>query len=377
MKFKILDRIPAFFILLIIFSCKNNSENKVNSIKHPNIEFLVGTYTNDSSEGIYKVILNELGEFTMNSLLAKVENPSYLSLSKSGDFVYAVQENEKGRIFAYQWNNKKDSLIQIGEKSSLGKHPCYVSTNKDNNKLSFANYSTGNVGIIELTKDGRFKSENTMIQHEGSGVVKGRQDAPHAHCSIFKNNNVFYAVDLGLDQIIKYNVKNEQIKTKQIALKSSNGDGFRHLVFHPLKEFSYVVNEFSNSIIVSEIDAETGLFNKIQQISTLPIENTKESFAADIHISKDGKFLYVSNRGHNSISVFSINKNGKLVWKSNTSVEGNWPRNFTISKNNNFVLVANQFSNNITVFKRDSLTGALKYTGNQLEISTPVFISPL
>ena len=377
MKFKILDIIPAFFILLIIFSCKNSSEKKVNLKKHFNIEFLVGTYTNDSSEGIYKVILNELGEFKIKSLVAKIENPSYLSLSKNGNYIYAAQENELGKIFAYQWNNKRDSLIQIDVKNSFGKHPCYVSTNKDNNKLSFANYSTGNVGIIELTKDGRFKSENTMIQHEGSGVVKGRQDAPHAHCSIFKNNNVFYAVDLGLDQIIKYNVKNEQIKTKQIALKSSNGDGFRHLVFHPLKEFSYVVNEFSNSIIVSEIDAETGLFNKIQQISTLPIENTKESFAADIHISKDGKFLYVSNRGHNSISVFSIMKNGKLVWKSNTSVEGNWPRNFTLSKNNNFVLVANQHSNNITVFNRNSLTGELKYTGNQLEISTPVFISPL
>lgn len=377
MKFKIFDIIPAFFILLIIFSCKNSSEKKVNLKKHFNIEFLVGTYTNDSSEGIYKVILNELGEFKIKSLVAKIENPSYLSLSKNGNYIYAAQENELGKIFAYQWNNKRDSLIQIDVKNSFGKHPCYVSVNKDNTVLSFANYSTGNVGFVELTKDGKFKSKIVMKQHEGKGVVKGRQDEPHAHCSIFKNNEVFYAVDLGLDQVIKYDVKNTHTNTKKIAIKSVEGDGFRHLVFHPNKEVAYIINEFTNSIIVSEIDGDTGLFNKIQQISTLPKENTKESFAADIHVSKDGKFLYASNRGHNSISVYSIEDNGKLLLKSNTDVEGNWPRNFTLSKDGEFVLVANQFSNNITVFKRDSLTGKLKFTGNQLEISTPVFISPL
>jgi 6-phosphogluconolactonase len=260
---------------------------------------------------------------------------------------------------------------------TAGKHPCYVSLNHNNKSIAFANYSSGNIGFVEVNENGGFKSDIQVKQHKGKGTLLPNQEKPHAHCTKFYKNNFLYAVDLGIDKVLKYTIDNNEMIKSEIVLESKNGDGFRHLIFHPTKNISYLVNEFSNSVIVSQIENETGAFKKIQQVSTLPKGYEKESFAADVQISNDGKFLYVSNRGQNSIVVFSVDKEGKLTFITTESVRGNWPRNFMLTKDNNFLLVANQFSNNIVVFKRDKNTGMLEYTGNQLEMSLPVFLSEL
>lgn len=369
-----------FFILLLILftisNCKTDKTKLEKKDKNMPIEIIVGTYTNSESKGIYKLLLTEKGEMINKHLIAEIENPSYLALSKDNNFVYAVQENEAGKVFAYKWSADKKKLIVIDSIKTNGKHPCYVSVNSKKNALSFANYSSGNIGIIKINENGSFKKESNIHQHTGKGIVKGRQDFPHAHCTVFKNDETVYAVDLGIDKILKYTITNTGKIVQELVLESKGGDGFRHLIFHPNKEVSYVINEFTNSIIVSQVE-KSGVFKVLQKISTLPNGVKKESFAADIHISNDGKFLYASNRGHNSISAFSISEKGQLTFVSNTNVKGNWPRNFMLTKDDEFLIVANQLSNNIVVFKRDVLTGELTYTNNQLELFTPVFLKSL
>ena len=377
MTHKCLKLLTLLLSVFLIYSCKNEENKMLKSETNKDTGVIVGTYTNAGSEGIYKLIMNSNGNLYKKQLLVKVENPSFLAVSKRGEFVYAVQENEIGKVFAYKWNEEKNRLIEIENMETAGKHPCYVSLNHNNKSIAFANYSSGNIGFVEVNENGGFKSDIQVKQHKGKGTLLPNQEKPHAHCTKFYKNNFLYAVDLGIDKVLKYTIDNNEMIKSEIVLESKNGDGFRHLIFHPTKNISYVVNEFSNSVMVSQIEKETGVFNKIQQVSTLPKGYEKESFAADIQISNDGKFLYISNRGQNSIAIFSIDIEGLLTFITTESVRGNWPRNFMLTKDNNFLLVANQFSNNIVVFKRDENTGMLEYTGNQLEMSLPVFLSEL
>lgn len=368
--------ILVLLLLMLIMGCKLNPKKEIKvEKKMTDLEVLVGTYTNDKSKGIYKLTLNnETGEIKNKKLLVELENPSFLAISENGEKVYAIQENVKGKVFSFKWNKDKTELIEISNVSTNGMHPCYVSLNDDENLLSVGNYSSGNVSIYQLEKNGEFNNQFQTMQHIGKGTFLPRQEKPHAHCTKFYKNNFLFAVDLGIDEIIGYSKDSNKLDKGKTVLKSSSGDGFRHLTFHPKKNVAYVTTEFTNSIIVSKINENTGNFTQIQKISMLPKSYSEESFAADIHLSNDGKFLYASNRGNNSIATYSVNDDGVLTLINHTDVEGNWPRNFGLSKDNKFLIVANQFSNNITVFKRDLKLGTLTYTDFQTELSVPVFV---
>ena len=375
---KNMKSLQILFVLFLIVgvSCKQPSKSTmIVDTEMADLEVLVGAYTNDTSEGIYKLSLNpKSGEITKNELLVEVENPSYLDVSKDGENVYAVQENEKGMVFSYQWNADKKKLIEVSSATTNGMHPCYVSVSDQGNLLAVGNYSSGNLFFYQIDKNGKINDQFQTKQHQGSGTLLPRQESPHVHSVKFYKNNFLYAVDLGIDKVMSYPIENGVLGKGEVALNTSEGDGLRHVAFHPSNNVVYLISEFTNAIIIADIDAKSGVLTTIQKVSSLPDNYAKESFAADIHISNDGKFLYASNRGHNSIAVFSIATNGTLTFINHTDTEGSWPRNFALSKDNKFLLVANQHGNNVTVFKRDEKLGTLMYTGHQIKMSTPVFL---
>jgi 6-phosphogluconolactonase len=369
-----------FSVLLLIFAgCKNESKKSQTGmaespIKEESLKLLVGTFAEGEDQGIYQVDFSpESGELSNSNRVAKENKPGYLYLSKDGERVYSSNGTKPGSISAFQWNKDKSSLNRLNNLSSIGDGACYIELSKDENLLAAANYSSGGIVMYPLDDEGAIVDDPQMIQHTGSGPHPN-QNTAHAHCVKFSDNGKFlYAVDLGIDQILTYPITAEKKLGKaEIGLQLDPGDGPRHLVFHPSQDIAFVINELSSTVVSATVDPETGQFQLIDKLSTLPDDYQGQNSCADIHISKDGRFLYASNRGHNSIAVYSVSKGGDLELLTIESVEGDWPRNFTLSPDGKFLLVANQKSNNITVFKVDNQTGLLEFTGNEISISQPV-----
>lgn len=366
-------------MIFSLISCnKKTAESKPiekqETIKQESIEMLVGTYTDGTSKGIYRFNFNPNdGMIENKGLVAEAMSPSFIDISKDKQFVYAVNERDPGKVSSYQWNESRTELNLISKVSSEGVGPCFSEINNSGTLLAVANYSSGNLAVYKVT-NGKIDENPETRQHVGSSIVKPNQNAPHAHCSKFGTNGKFiYVADLGIDEVVSYSVSQEGILgEKQIALAMDKGDGPRHLAFHPFKDLVFIINELSSTVTSAKVDKSTGLFEKIDKQSTLPKDYTEKSYCADIHISSDGKFLYASNRGHNSIAVFSVSDEGRIKLLSTSSVEGDWPRNFTLTPDENYLLVANQKSNNITVFQRNRETGFLTFTGNEVNISKPV-----
>lgn len=348
----------------------NSDEKKASKT----IELLVGTYTNGSSKGIYKLTFDTTsGSIINEGLIAEATSPSYLTISADKQYVYAVGEGEKGTVSGFKWNADRTKLELVNTMSSEGFGSCFVALNEAEDLVSVANYSSGNMSLFKRNSGGSLQASPQVRQHTGSGSSLPNQLKPHAHCSKFYNNKFLYVVDLGIDEIASYTIgASGELGEKKTALKTEVSDGPRHLIFHPTLDISYVINEISNSIIVSEIDQKNGKFERIQKVSTLPEEFVGKSHCADIHISSNGKFLYASNRGHNSIAIFSVSETGTLKLLGTEPVHGDWPRNFTLSPYENFLLVANQKSDNIVVFNINKETGMLSFTGHELKISMPV-----
>ncbi len=373
-----------FFIFITVFSCNtsiNNSktiQNNSQSIemkKEQVINLLVGTYTGEASKGIYQFKFNpNTGELNQKNLVAESENPSFLTISQDRNLVLAVNETDSGTISSFKWDEGRTKLNLIDQRPSAGMHPCHIVINPSQNLVAAANYSSGNSIVYPINAEGKIFDKAQMKQHEGSGPVKPNQDAPRAHFAAFSATGTYlYIVDLGIDKVMSYPVNSSgELGDPQVALQLDKGDGPRHLVFHPDKDLVYIVNELSNTVVVAQVDKITGLFKRLDKKSTLPDGFSGKSFCADIHISQDGKFLYASNRGHNSIAIFKVLENGHLELLGTEGVQGEWPRNFAISPNGKHVLVANQNTNNITVFDVNSKTGLLHYTGKQVELDRPV-----
>jgi 6-phosphogluconolactonase len=361
---------------VLILSCSTNkpTENIEASGEGTLIDLLVGTYTGEGSEGIYHVSFNsETGELTNQNLMASTKNPSYMAISSDRKFVYCVNESDSGKVSSFSWDHSTNKLNQLSQQSSEGSYPCYIDINDDENILALANYMTGNLVTYTINKEGIIQGSPVVYQHKGSGPNTSRQEGPHAHCAVFNpTNNFLYCVDLGIDQIVKYPVLGNQIIEGSTAITIKGGNGPRHLAFHPNKNLAFVVNELSNSVVSMKTDNELGAFEMINEVSALPEGYSETSYCADIHTSDDGKFLYVSNRGHNSIAIFSIAEDGSLTQLATESTGGEWPRNFTLSPNGDFLLVANQNTHNVVSLKVDKATGLLTKTGYEISISKPV-----
>ncbi|MCF6296602.1 MAG: lactonase family protein [Flavobacteriaceae bacterium] len=379
MKLTVKHLLFVITLFSLITSCNQKkskiyTEIKEEIIKPENIELLVGTYTDGSSKGIYKLLFNPAdGSIESKSLVAEIKNPSFFSISKDKQFVYTVSESDSGKVASFQWNSDRTKLNLISKVSSKGSGLCHAKINNSENLLAVANYGSGNILVYDI-ENGIIKDSAQIRQHKGSGPVKPNQKSPHAHCTKFGSNGKFiYAVDLGIDQVVSYAINKEGILgKKQTALSLKKGDGPRHLTFHPTKDMAFIINELSCTVTSAKVNQKTGIFEKIDQQSTLPEGYTKKSYCADIHVSSSGKFLYASNRGHNSIAVFSISDEGKLKLLQTEFVHGDWPRNFTLSPDGNHLLVANQKSDNIIVLSINQETGLLTFTGNEIKISKPV-----
>ncbi|WP_340110828.1 lactonase family protein [Maribellus mangrovi] len=342
--------------------------------------FYVGTYTSEGAEGIYYCKLNKkTGTLTLENTIRGIDNPSFLRLSPDRKYLFAVSETAKGdgeTGFVHAYTVKKNGHLEhINSQESVGDNPCHVDVSKDGEHVLVSNYSSGTYSVFSVGDDGALSPAVKTIYNMGSGLNKQRQEAPHAHSAKFSpfTNEVFNA-DLGTDRLnITHLEDRTLIESGQAFVKLEPGAGPRHFDFHPNGKVIYVINELNST--VSALRKEGNNWTVFQNLSTLPDDFHGESYCADIHISKDGKFLYGSNRGHNSIVIFSVNeKDQTLSLKETVSVEGNWPRNFGITPDGYWMLVANQRSNNITVFRIDHETGSIKYTGKEIKLPAPVCI---
>lgn len=352
----------------------SKEDSKTTSENSEDLIFYVGTYTNGDSKGIYSYSLGPDGKLQKLKLAAQSENPSYLAFSTDRKFLLAVGEikNDSGDGTVSSFRVEGDSLSLINQSSSGGAHPCFVAVN-DSDYVLTANYSGGNIGLLKLNQSGELSDVLDTQQHTGKGSHP-RQDAPHAHSAWFyPSSSEVVAVDLGTNQLwfssIDTNSNTLEPKTPK-TLDLNPDDGPRHLTFHPNGKWIYVLNELSNTVALVRYDEKNG-FEKGEHFSMLPENFTGENTGADIHISTDGKFLYASNRGHNSIVIYGVGDKGDLQVLGHESVKGEGPRNFTLSPDGSYLLVANQHSNNIISFKRDHTTGLLSFV-DEIQAPSPV-----
>ncbi|AIM38734.1 hypothetical protein KO02_20040 [Sphingobacterium sp. ML3W] len=342
------------------------------------IPMFIGTYTNDSeSKGIYAFDFNvKTGEIAMVATTPMV-NPSFLS--RKDNIIYAVSEqgNNKGNLTAYSYSNGQ--FTTLNTVPTKGDDPCHVSVSPNKNLIAVSNYSGGSFVLYKLESNGVIGDLVDFVQHEGKGVDKIRQEAPHVHSAFFsKKGNEIFVQDLGLDQVSIYNLINPKkndasLHSDPAEVFTSAGGGPRHIAFGKKEHYMYVVLEMTADIAVYKRDGQDWLFH--QSININPDGFAGKNGAADIKVSPDGKFIYATNRGDaNTIGVFSIAKDGKLTKVANQPTLGEGPRSFNISPDGKFLLVANQTTNEVVTFARNEKTGLLKETGKPVRIPAPVCI---
>jgi 6-phosphogluconolactonase len=369
-----------FWLFAINVLLINNIEAKINGsgpLKH----FFVGTYTGKGSEGIYRCGLDtQTGKLSDLSLSTKSANPSFLALTKDGNYLLAVNEvidskgNAMGYIESFAVSTSGDQLTPVNKVSSSGAHPCYVSVNAGGFVLA-ANYTGGSVALFKLDQKGRLSQALDVQQHYGNGPNKERQEGPHVHSAFFEpGTDRIFVADLGTDGVSVYQLDKNNSKLVPASnpeIRLNPGSGPRHLAFHPKKNFLYIANELGSTVTVCSLNKD-GSYSAIETVPSIPPDYRKSNYPADIHISGDGRFLYVSNRGFNSIAIFTVDqKSGKLTIIAQEPVKGENPRNFTLSPDEDYLLVANQNTQNIVSFKRDKNSGKLTYT-DQIQAHTPV-----
>jgi len=346
-----------------------------------NMFLFIGTYTNTGSKGIYVYKFNAAtGKVEAVSNTENVVNPSYLAVTTNGKYVYAVNEtngDHPGKVSAFSFEKETGKLHFINQQISGGDDPCYVSVNKTNNWLFVANYSGGSVSAIQINKDGSLNPAAQVIQHNGKSINKERQEKAHVHSAVLSPaQDYLLTADLGMDKVMAYKFSPQQTKplpedaTSFVSVTPGNGP--RHVTFHPNGKFAYLSKEMGGT--VGAYKYQDGNLTLLQNIAAHPADFAGQPGSADIHVSPDGKFLYVSNRGEeNNLAIFSVSAaTGKLTFKGYQSAIGKTPRNFIIDPTGQYLLVANQDSNNIVIFKRNSVTGLLKETGQQIELPRPV-----
>ncbi|MEK0422912.1 MAG: hypothetical protein RLZ95_822 [Bacteroidota bacterium] len=357
-------------ILFVVFAFNSFGQNPVANL-------LVGTYTAKGSKGIYVFNFDTVtGKAIELSHTDSVINPSFLTITKDKQFVYAVNETNNGMISAFSFSNNKLKLLQ--QKTTKGADPCYITLSPDEHNLFVGNYSSGNITQFHRFANGLVSNAQQTIQHSGKSIDSVRQEKAHVHGTFFSPNGAYLLTpDLGNDQINIYpyspNTSLPLDIEKSTLIMSKPGAGPRHLAFSKNGKFLYVIEELTGSISVYSFAKGKTAF--IQTVYTHTSDFTGKPGSADIHISPDGLFLYASNRGtENNIVKFPILPSGKLEEKKRTLTPsgGKMPRNFTISEDGNWMLVAHQSTDNIVVFKRDKITGALTNTGNSIKVSMPV-----
>lgn len=336
---------------------------------------LAGTYTSGKSIGIYVYNFTPDGSAQLVDSIATT-NPSYLVVSPGQKFVYAVNETPNGHVSAFTFNKTTGHLSFMDQERSHGDDPCYITETKNEKWVIVANYTSGTAAVLPVSKNGKILKAVTVIAHKGHGPNTSRQQTPHIHSTVLSPDNKYLFVsDLGIDKIKIYTLNNDKGSLKAYdSVHLNGGSGPRHFKFHPSGKWAYLTQEMGGT--VTAFDYKNGKLKTIQTISVLPKNFHQYFTTADIHISKDGKFLYASTRDSaNIITIFKINQqSGKLTLVAHQSVFGKTPRNFNLDPSGNFLLVANQNSDDIVIFKVNHATGLLTNTGKKIAIGSPVCI---
>src|SRR6202049_3124958 len=346
----------------------------------------VGTYTEGARrDGIYLVHMDpRSGELTQVGSVDAGANPSYLAIHPNGHVLYAVNEVEKyngratGAVSAFAIARDTGALTRLGEQRAESGAPAFVSVDRKGRVVLVANYVGGSVALLPIQPDGALAPATSVMQHKVSGPIADRQSAPHAHCIVADPTNRFaLAADLGADRVFVYRLDLDGKSLRQIEGGDAvmrAGAGPRHIAFHPTLPLVFVADELDSTVAALRFDAERGMLSPIYTSSTLPPGWTGTNYPADIHIAPSGRTLYVSNRGHNSIAVFSVAATGALALNQAVSTDGDWPRNFSLDPTGRWLLVANQKSNSIVVFGRDEESGKLTPTRQRIELPSPVCV---
>ena len=345
----------------------------------------VGTYTSGKSEGIYSFRFDPAApDARQVSVTPGIRNPSFLATSPDGRFLYAVSElnggGDAGRVVAYRVDGSTGTLTRINDQPSGGDDPCYVTVDKTGRWLITGNYSSGSLSVLPIKHDGSLGPAVSRMVHEGSGPDASRQEKPHVHATVLSPDNRFvYVPDLGTDKIFIYEFDAETGKLTPGDMPfcaTHPGSGPRHFVFHPEKNYAYLVEELTGSVSVYSQTARNGALAWVQRLSTLPAGFQGFAGSADIHISPDGRFAYATNRGDaNNIAIFRVDKKtGKLSLVGHVPSGGIHPRNFSITPDGRWLLCANRDSDAIVIFGRDKKTGKLTDTGKRISVPTPVCI---
>jgi 6-phosphogluconolactonase len=348
----------------------------------------VGTYTSKtSSKGIYAYNFDTVtGKLTTLGVAAESVDPSFLAVHPNGKYLYAVNEvgsykgENSGGVSAYAIDRKTGKLTLLNQVSSRGMDPCHISLDKSGNYVLVANYTSGTITVFPVKSDGQLGEYTGFEQYSGTGPDKTRQEGPHAHwIETSPDNRFLLSADLGSDRIrvSKFHLPDGAFSPNQpahVALKP--GAGPRHAVFSPGGKFFYVTSELNSTVTAYSYEAEGGKLDEIQVISTLPKDYVGSNDTAEIAIHPTGKFLYVSNRGRDSIAVFAVDAiKGTLTPRADIATNGKTPRHFAIDPSGTFLLAENQDSNTIVVFRIHLTTGSLTLTGQTLEVPSPVDIT--
>ena len=347
----------------------------------------VGTYTGAKSKGIYLFRMDPAtGALTPAGLAGEVTNPSFLAVGPGGKFLYAVGEidnfggKKSGAVSAFSIDPASGKLALLNQQSSGGGGPCHLSVDAAGRNVLVANYGTGSIADLPIGPDGKLAEASTVIQHKGKGPDPKRQEGPHAHCiSPDPNGKFVLACDLGLDEVLVYHfdsAKGALTPNDPPAGKTAPGSGPRHLAFHPTAPVLYVITEMGSTVTAFNYDPEAGTMKEFQTMSALPDGYKGNSSCAEIAVHPSGRFVYGSNRSHDSIVIYSADeKTGRLTLVGHQPTQGKNPRNFAIDPSGKFLIAANQDSANLVVFAIDQKTGELKPTGATAEVDKPVCVT--
>jgi 6-phosphogluconolactonase len=346
----------------------------------------IGTYTQKNSKGIYVFRLNSsTGKLTPLGLAAETTSPSYLAIHPNHRFLYAVAEvnnfggQKSGAVSAFSIDRSTGKLTLLNQVSARGSGPCHVMVDPTGKTLLVANYDSGSVAALPVGQDGRLRDASAAIQHHGTSVNPERQEGPHAHCiNTSPDNHFVLAADLGLDQVLVYRfdpARGSLAPNDPPFGKTPPGAGPRHFAFHPNGRFVYVINEIQCTASTFSYDAQRGALKLLATVSTVPKDYkvTKDDSTAEIRVHPSGKFVYGSNRGPDSIAVFSVDSTtGTLHPIEYVSTQGKTPRGFNIDPTGSYLIAGNQDSDSLVVFRIDQKTGRLTPTGQKLEAYAPV-----
>lgn len=320
------------------------------------------------------------GKLKLAQRTGGAENPFYLAVSPNQQFLYAIHAKQFGgkepeQVAAYRLVGRKGELKLLNRQSARGSAACYLDVDATGKSVLVANYATGSVAALPVKDDGSLGEATSFHQHVGSSVDPARQKGPYAHCIVVSPDNRFvFAADLGLDQVLAYRLdaaKAALAAAPKPFVRTPAGAGPRHLTFHPNGRRVYVVNELSNSVTWFDYVADTGILTEKQTISTLPKDYTGKSYCADLKITPDGRFLYATNRGHDSIAAYGLGADGRLTLIAIEPSLGKGPQNLAITPDGKHLLCANMPGNNVAVFRIDPKAGILKSVGEPIAVPSP------